>query len=226
MNKLVETSGLVKNYQIDNREIKVIRGIDLVLMSSETVAVVGPSGAGKSTLLHLIGLLEAPSSGGLFFEGQDIREMTNQQRAQFRLEKIGFVFQFHHLLPEFSALENVMMPGLMREDDKEDCRGRANDLLNRVGLEDRVKHKPGELSGGEQQRTALARALMNQPRLIMADEPTGNLDRKASGMLRNLLWDICSDHGSTLLLVTHDESLSNESDRVLRMVDGQFEDTG
>ena len=223
MNKLVETSALVKSYRINDREIEVIRGIDLVLMSGETVAVVGPSGAGKSTLLHLIGLLETPSKGDLFFQGQDTQEMTDHQRAQVRLENIGFVFQFHHLLPEFNALENVMLPGLILGNDPDDCRGRANDLLSSVGLADRVEHKPGELSGGEQQRTALARALMNRPRLIMADEPTGNLDRKSSNMLRDLLWDICRDQGSTLLLVTHDETLSNEADRVLFMVDGRLD---
>jgi lipoprotein-releasing system ATP-binding protein len=219
---LVEAIDVSKSYSVDGREIVVVKGVSLQLSVGETVAVVGPSGAGKSTLLHLIGLLETPSDGSLHFNGYNVRDNSEQQRAQLRLEQIGFVFQFHHLMPEFTALENVMLPGYMAGNKRSECDQRAATLLDQVGLANRVKHKPGELSGGEQQRVALARALMNKPRLLMADEPTGNLDRKSSDRLRGLLWDICLSQGTTLLLVTHDETLSAKADRTLRMVDGRL----
>ncbi len=221
---IIEASGLVKHYTIDGRLIEVLRGIDLRLSGGEVVAVVGPSGAGKSTLLHLIGLLEAPTGGQLMLGGADAARLTERERARYRLERIGFVFQFHHLLPEFTSLENVILPGLIRGLPRSECEGRARELLGQVGLAERTIHKPGELSGGEQQRVAFARALMNKPDLILADEPTGNLDRQASSHLRDLLWSICRERGTTLLLVTHNETLSSGADRMLRMVDGRITD--
>lgn len=220
--KLLEAVGLTKFYQIDDRQIEVVKGVDLTLVSGETVAVIGPSGAGKSTLLHIVGLLETPSDGRLVFMGEDVVSCDEQRRARMRLDQIGFVFQFHHLLPEFTAQENVMLPGIMADGKRSTCMNRAAELLTDVGLGERLGHKPGELSGGEQQRVALARALMNRPKLILADEPTGNLDRTSSDNLRRMLWDICRDQQTTLLLVTHDESLSRHADRTLKMVDGKL----
>ncbi len=219
---LVQAIDVTKSYSVDGREFEVVTGANLQLSAGETVAVVGPSGAGKSTLLHIIGLLETPTTGTLWFNGVDVGNSNEQQRALLRLEQIGFVFQFHHLMPEFTALENVMLPGYMAGNSRSECDQRAAVLLDQVGLINRITHKPGELSGGEQQRVALARALMNHPRLLMADEPTGNLDRKSSDRLRELLWEICQNQGTTLLLVTHDETLSAKADRTLQMIDGRL----
>ena len=201
----------------------MLKGVDLTLERGQTTAIIGPSGAGKSTLLHLVGLLERPSAGRLLFDGQATDTMNERLCARFRLEKIGFIFQFHHLLPEFTALENAMMPGLIAGIPHNIAQDRSRDLLSRVGLAERLQHKPGELSGGEQQRVALARSLMNEPILILADEPTGNLDREASGMLRELLWGICRDRGAALLLVSHNQVLAEGSDRILKMHDGRLE---
>ena len=221
-NILIEAAGLTKEFQLDGRRIEVLRGVDLVLEAGETVAIVGPSGAGKSTLLHILGLLDTPTGGHLSFAGRNPAELSHRDRARIRLEKIGFVFQFHHLLPEFTAVENVTMPALIRGEPCRDCRERAVELLNRVGLAHRLEHKPGELSGGEQQRVAFARALINNPALILADEPTGNLDRAASAMLRDLLYEVCTGRGTTLVIVTHNETLVSGMARVLRMMDGRF----
>lgn len=222
-NQLLVANGLIKTYHINGGEIEVIRGVDIQLQAGETVAVIGPSGAGKSTLLHIIGLLELPTAGGLHFLGKDTSLMDDTLRARMRLEKIGFVFQFHHLLPEFTAVENVMLPSLMLGNTPDVAREKAKDLLAIVGLEKRLQHKPGELSGGEQQRIALARALVNEPRLLLADEPTGNLDRATSEKLRDLLWDICRRHNTTLVVVTHDHSLAAGMDRTIEMVDGSLQ---
>jgi len=221
-NILIAASGLCKEYRVDAHRVEVLRGIDFTLSAGEKVAIVGPSGAGKSTLLHLIGLLETASAGSLQFDGKDAAALTDRDRSLLRLERIGFVFQFHHLLPEFTACENVMLPGLIRGRSVAQCEARASELLSRVGLKARLGHKPGELSGGEQQRVAFARALMNEPSLILADEPTGNLDRQASEMLRELLWEVCSDRGAALVLVTHNETLTGGADRVLQMLDGSI----
>jgi len=222
MTKIVKANNLHKNYKMDNRTINVLKGVDISIDAGETVAVVGPSGAGKSTLLHQLGLLELPSEGQVFIEEQETNTLNDHTRARLRLNKIGFVFQFHHLLPEFTALENVMLPGLVKGIDRSTYEDRAQKLLKQVQLSDRVAHKPGELSGGEQQRVALARALMNDPILILADEPTGNLDREASVMLRELLWSICRDRGAALLVVTHNEILAGDADQILVMTDGRF----
>jgi lipoprotein-releasing system ATP-binding protein len=225
-NILVEAAGLIKEFQLDGRRIEVLRGVDLALEAGEMVAIVGPSGAGKSTLLHILGLLEAPTGGQLQFEGRDPAGLSHRERARIRLERIGFVFQFHHLLPEFTALENVTMPALIRGEPCRDCRERGVELLTRVGLASRLDHKPGELSGGEQQRVAFARALINKPALILADEPTGNLDLAASEMLRDLLWEVCRSREATLVIVTHNETLVSGAARVLKMVDGRFTNPG
>ncbi len=219
--KVIEASGLTKHYQLDGHVIDVLKRITLTLKRSETAAVVGPSGSGKSTLLHLLGLLERPSSGTLLFQGSDTSILSDHDRTWLRLSEIGFVFQFHHLLPEFTAIENVMMPGMIVGSVANELNAKASALLAQVGLENRMEHKPGELSGGEQQRVALARALMNDPSLILADEPTGNLDNRSSAKLQELLWSICLQRKSALLLVTHNEMIAKQADTVYEMNDGQ-----
>jgi len=217
---LLSADNIVKTYHVKDQPVEVIKGISLSLNRGETVAVLGPSGAGKSTLLHIIGLLEEPNQGTVQFLGQDVTRIDDRARARLRLEKIGFVFQFHHLLPEFTALENVMIPALMRGASKHEAELRGSELLASVGLSNRHDHKPGELSGGEQQRVALARALTNHPCLLLADEPTGNLDRGTSEKLQTLLWDICRVQNTTLVIVTHDRTLAEGMDRRVEMLDG------
>ena len=218
----IEARDLFKSYQIDGADIMVLKGINLSLRGGEKVAIIGDSGTGKSTLLHQLGLLDFPTSGKIFFKEADTTTFSEKKRTHLRLSEIGFVFQFHHLLPEFDALENVMLPGLIIGKNREECIRKAHSLLSQVQLEDRINHKPGELSGGEQQRVALARALMNDPILILADEPTGNLDKNASLMLRDLLWEICRSRQASLLIVTHNEGLAAGADRILQMTDGVF----
>ncbi|MBT3232446.1 MAG: ABC transporter ATP-binding protein [Calditrichaeota bacterium] len=218
----IEAFALYKSYQLDGTDIEVLKGVDLTVHRGEKVAIIGPSGTGKSTLLHQLGLLELPTVGQVLFKGIETTTLIEKKRAQLRLSEIGFVFQFHHLLPEFDAVENVMLPGLIIGMSRDKCIEKAQSLLSQVQLQNRFKHKPGELSGGEQQRVALARALMNNPTLILADEPTGNLDKNASSMLRDLLWDICRDRGTSLVIVTHNETLVSEADLILQMNDGVF----
>lgn len=222
-NYIIEAFGLVKNYRIDGRSVEVLKGVDLNLSRSEKIAIVGPSGAGKSTLLHLVGLLEPQTEGRLLFDSQDVSKLSDAERSRIRLERIGFVFQFHHLLSEFTSLENTLLPGLISGVDQSDCRRKASELLKNVGLSHRLDHKPGELSGGEQQRVAFARALMNDPELILADEPTGNLDRQSSSQLSELLNGICSDRGTALLIVTHNKDLADTADRIISMADGRLD---
>jgi len=190
--------------------------------AGETVSIVGPSGAGKSTLLHLLGVLEKPTCGQVFINGKDTSQLSEPERSRLRLEKIGFIFQFHHLLPEFTALENVMLPGLILGKELSRCVQGASDLLEQVGLKERLHHKPGELSGGEQQRVALARALINQPALILADEPTGNLDFESARRMQLLLWQLCTDHQATVLIVTHNLEFAHSADRVFKMEGGRL----
>ena len=218
----IAAKNLHKSYQLDGNKIQVLKGVELSVRRCEKVAIIGPSGTGKSTLLHQLGLLELPTSGEVLFKGIETTTLTERKRASLRLSEIGFVFQFHHLLPEFDAVENVMLPGLISGNSRYECIEKAQTLLTKVELQDRFNHKPGELSGGEQQRVALARALMNDPTLILADEPTGNLDKNASSMLRDLLWDICRDGDSSLIIVTHNEILAGGADRILYMNDGVF----
>jgi len=220
---IVEACNLFKTYNHQQRNVEVLNGVNITLTRGETVSIVGPSGAGKSTLLYLLGLLERPSSGSLLFDARNVNTLNDHARARIRLTKIGFVFQFHHLLPEFTALENVMLPGLMLRNEKPETEKRAGELLNTVGLHDRHDHKPGELSGGEQQRVAFARAMINSPELILADEPTGNLDRNAAGALEDLMWVLCREKNTALLIVTHNPNLAATADQRFRLVDGHLQ---
>jgi len=200
--------------------IRVLRGVDLVVERGETVAIVGPSGAGKSTLLHVLGGLDLPTSGRVSLGGRDLSKLSDQELARVRNEFVGFVFQFHHLLRDFTALENVMMPQIIAGVDRPRAHARAMDLLSQVGLSDRVEHRPAKLSGGEQQRVAVARALVNEPPALLADEPSGNLDRETSERLHAVLFDLVRHHGTALVVVTHNTSLAERTDRVLELRDG------
>lgn len=221
-NNIIRAEELFKSYNIDGVKVDVLKAVNVAIDVGDTIAVVGSSGAGKSTFLHQLGLLEKPSSGRVLFEGREASSMNDDERADLRLTKIGFVFQFHHLLSELTALENVMLPGLILRRNMSWCRERAGSLLKDVGLENRLEHKPGELSGGEQQRVALARALVNKPVLILADEPTGNLDKKSSIKLQELLWGLCADKSAALMVVTHNENLARGADRIIEMSDGRL----
>ncbi len=223
-NPLVQVVGLQKSYGSGSARVEVLRGIDLSVQAGESVALVGASGAGKSTLLHLLGALDRPTAGVVRFGGEDIFRQNDQQLASFRNRSIGFVFQFHHLLPEFTALENAMMPALIKGMKREEAKGIAADLLDAVGLSHRVTHKPGELSGGEQQRVAIARALALSPRLVLADEPTGNLDMKTSSEIHDLFASLQDRIGITLVVVTHNEQLAARLGRTVRLVDGRLAD--
>jgi lipoprotein-releasing system ATP-binding protein len=205
------------------RELRVLRGIDLTIQQGEVVAIVGASGAGKSTLLHCIGTLDVPTSGRIRLGQDDLTGLSSSKLAAIRNRTIGFVFQFHHLLPEFNALENVMMPGLIQGRSRREMEGPARDLLAEVGLKERVTHRPGELSGGEQQRVALARALVLSPKLILADEPTGNLDSNTSGAIHDLFFEVNEKHGTTIVVVTHNLGFAQSMPRVVTMRDGQIE---
>ena len=200
--------------------LQVLKGIDLTIGKGEILAIIGPSGAGKSTLLHILGALDRPSSGDVLFGKEIISNMTDNRLAEFRNKHIGFVFQFHHLMPDFSALENVMIPGLMGEYDYRKLKDRAQLILKSVGLSDRVDHRPSELSGGEQQRVAFARSLINHPKLVLADEPSGNLDKLNSDSLHALMWQYVKERGISFVVVTHNRDLANQADRVIEMTDG------
>jgi lipoprotein-releasing system ATP-binding protein len=222
MNNLFEIQDLHKSYGSGLSKVDVLRGVNLTIKSGETIALVGASGAGKSTLLHIMGALDRPTSGSVMFNGKDIFKLNELSIASFRNHSIGFVFQFHHLLPEFSALENVMMPALIGGMKRVKAEDLAADLLREVGLGHRLAHKPGELSGGEQQRVAIARALVLDPVMLLADEPTGNLDTKTSDEVHALLAEIHKKKGITLVIVTHNEALAARMGRIIRLVDGQF----
>jgi len=221
---LVTIEKLTKVFAHEENDVVVLKGIDLSIEPAEMLCVVGPSGAGKSTLLHLLGTLDLPTSGRILYGGKDVTKYTSARLAEFRNRSIGFVFQFHHLLPEFSALENVMMPGMIRGEATSSVRQRAQALLEEVGLAHRVTHRPGELSGGEQQRVALARALVMHPLLILADEPTGNLDSKTSDAMHELFFRLNESRGTTFLIVTHSRDLAGRMPRVVRMSDGMIEE--
>jgi lipoprotein-releasing system ATP-binding protein len=218
----VRIEGLAKTYLMADRRLEVLRGIDLEIAQGEIVALTGPSGAGKSTFLHLLGTLDVPTRGSIRFDGEDVFERGEEGLATFRNETVGFVFQSHHLLPEFTALENAMMPGLIRRIPRGEARRRAAGMLERVGLSDRLEHRPGELSGGEQQRVALARALSLSPRLLLADEPTGNLDPQTAEGIHALLVDLNRSLGITAVVVTHNERLAQALPRRLRLVEGRL----
>ncbi len=205
-----------------SEELHVLEGIDLDIQKGEMLAIVGASGVGKSTFLHIIGGLDRPTAGKVWYRDLDVFGLNNDRIAQFRNERVGFIFQFHHLLPEFSALENVMMPGLIRRIGREEAAEAASLLLKDVGLGARLHHRPGELSGGEQQRVAVARALVLNPDVVLADEPTGNLDSHTGEAIHQLLQDINKQKGVTFVIVTHNDKLAIRADRVLRMKEGML----
>lgn len=213
---MIKIQGLVKNYG----DLQVLKGVDLIIDKKEVISIVGASGAGKTTLLQLIGTLDSPDNGSISFDGTDIANLSKKQLAQFRNSQIGFVFQFHHLLPEFTAIENVCIPGYLSKTPKKEIENRAKELLTMLGLADRIDHKPSQLSGGEQQRVAVARALINNPKVILADEPSGNLDSKNAQDLHNLFFELRDKMNQTFVIVTHNETLADMSDRKVVMKDG------
>ena len=218
---LIHVDNVYKHYMRQQARVEVLQGVQMEIGSGEMVAVIGPSGAGKSTLLHLLGGLDRPSSGAVRYDGAALYELRDDKLADFRNQHIGFVFQFHHLLPEFSALENVMMPALIQRRTKQEARTEAQQLLMSVDLGDRLHHRPGELSGGEQQRVAVARALVNAPSVVFADEPTGNLDQAMGQSLQQLLRQLNRERGQTFVIVTHDREFAAQMDRAVSLVDGK-----
>jgi lipoprotein-releasing system ATP-binding protein len=219
----VEARGLVKEYTDGPRKVRVLSGIDLDIAAGETVAIVGESGVGKSTLLHLLGGLDRPTEGTVRVAGTDLGPLRDRDLARFRSEAIGFVFQFHHLLPDFTALENVMMPCLIGGEPPAVAEERATALLHRVGLGERLQHRSGELSGGEQQRVAVARAVVRRPALVLADEPTGNLDPDTGAEVERLLIELNHEAGITCVVVTHSPRLAAAMDRTMRLTHGHLE---
>lgn len=225
--EILTVTGLKKIFIHGNSTLEVLKGIDLVVREGEMISIVGSSGVGKSTFLHIVGTLDSPTNGKIFYEGQDIAKMNPKQLCHFRNKTIGFVFQFHHLLDEFTALENTIMPGIIAGLNRKQLEERGKMLLTQVGLVNRMTHRPTELSGGEQQRVALARALVMSPRIVLADEPTGNLDSKNSEQLCELLFRLNELHKTTLILVTHNNSLAVKFPRRFEMKDGKiFEISG
>jgi len=217
----VESIAVERNFDgADGNVIRVLRGVDLRLGRGETVSIVGPSGSGKSTLLHILGGLDLPTSGRITLGGRDVANLDDVQLAGVRNRYVGFVFQFHHLLRDFTALENVMMPQLIAGASRAAARRRALELLDQVGLADRAGHVPAKLSGGEQQRVATARALANEPPVLLADEPSGNLDLETSEILHDVLFDLVRDHGTAMVVVTHNSALAARTDRILRLASG------
>jgi lipoprotein-releasing system ATP-binding protein len=219
---LVEVRALEKRYVDGPAEVRVLGGLELTVAPAERIAIVGASGVGKSTLLHLLGALDRPTAGEVLFDGEDVFALAEAPLAAFRNREIGFVFQFHHLLADFSAIENVMLPGLIAREPAAAVRRRAADLLERVGLRERVAHRPGQLSGGEQQRVAVARALCLRPRLVLADEPTGNLDPATGEEVQELLFDLNRETGCALVVATHNDRLATAMERTLRLEDGRL----
>ena len=220
---LVIIEDLKKSFQHMGRTLDVLKGIDLNIYQGQILAIVGPSGAGKSTLLHCIGTLDLPSSARIRLGGEELTTMSSSRLAAVRNRDIGFVFQFHHLLPEFTALENITMPDMIQGRSKKEMEKRALALLEEVGLKDRATHRPGELSGGEQQRVAVARALALDPKVLLADEPTGNLDTATSDAIHDLFFQINREHGTTIIVVTHNPTFAESMPRVVRMRDGRVE---
>jgi len=217
---LLSARGLTKTYVIGKRSLEVLRGVDVDIARGDFLALRGASGAGKSTLLHLIGGLDTPNAGEIFFAGQNLSRFSENKLTHFRNRSVGFVFQAYHLLPELTALENVCLPARVARVTAGNARQRAGELLARVGLKDRLEHKPSELSGGEQQRVAIARALINNPALLLADEPTGNLDSRTGGEIMELLQSLRTENRTTLVIATHDAKVAAIAPRVIELVDG------
>ena len=217
---LLLAQGLHKSYNNGKKQLHVIKGIDVSVRKGEILFVIGPSGAGKSTLLHILAGLDRPDEGEVTFDGVDIYRLPDKKRSGLRNQNIGFVFQFYHLLPEFSAMENVMLPGLMRRPNIAELEKKAEDLLSKVGLADRINHRPQELSGGEQQRVAIARALINSPDILFCDEPTGNLDSETGEAVYKLIFDLNKKEGITVIVVTHQKDFADRRTRSLGIKDG------
>jgi lipoprotein-releasing system ATP-binding protein len=219
---LLEAVDVYKGFAKGNTWLDVLTGVTLEVSGGEMLAVVGPSGSGKSTLLYLMGALERPDRGVIRFAGRDVFQLSEVEQAEFRNRHVGFVFQFHHLLPELTALENVMLPGLMARRPRREVLAETTTLLTRMGLAERMGHRPGELSGGEQQRVAIARALVNHPDLVLADEPTGNLDRQSGEAIQGLLRSLNQERKQTFIVVTHNEAFAKALDRTVRLIDGKL----
>jgi len=223
MSDYIRAQDLQKTFQIGSHDLRILKSISLEIRRQEVIAIVGASGAGKSTLLHVLGALDRPTEGRVWYGDTDIFQLADAELAKFRNTQIGFVFQFHHLLPEFTALENVMLPLLIQRASKTIARERAARALQQVGLDARLAHKPGELSGGEQQRVALARAIVNTPTIIFADEPTGNLDTKTGDKVSDLLFQLNQDLAMSIVLVTHNDHLAQRADRIIHLRDGEID---
>ena len=219
---ILKVTGLKKIFQKDGQEVRVLKGIDFTAAKGDFITIMGPSGAGKSTFLHILGALDKPTEGEVFFRDKNIRSFTEDEESVFRNEKVGFIFQFYHLLQDFNVIENIMMPLLIKGVKENEAASKAESFLTIVGLEQRQNHKPGELSGGEQQRVAIARALVNEPEVILADEPTGNLDRKTGHEVFEYILSVNKKLSSTLILVTHDPAVGAFGEKQYTMVDGEL----